>query len=85
MEYVLAGLPALPLVLCGGVILAYALAGLFVYPSPGGPFGGLVKRADLMHLGPVTGAVVAQSFLVLAAVWIAWIVKTRRTTRVAFL
>jgi hypothetical protein len=76
IEYVLAGLPALPLVLCGGMILAYALAGLFVYPSPGGPFGGLVKRADLMHLGPVTGAVVAQPFLVLAAVWIAWIVKT---------
>jgi hypothetical protein len=85
LEYVMAALPALPLVLYGGAVLAYALAGLFVYPSPEGPLGGLVERADLMHLGPVTGAVLAQAFLVAAAAWIAWIVKARKTTRVVFL
>jgi hypothetical protein len=85
LEYVMAALPALPLVLYGGAVLAYALAGLFVYPSPEGPLGDLVERADLMHLGPVTGAVLAQAFLVAAATWIAWIVKTRKTTRVVFL
>lgn len=85
LEYVMATLPALPLALYGGAVLAYALVGLFSYPSPEGPLGGLVERADLMHLGPVTGAVLAQPFLVAAAVWIAWIVKTRKTTRVVFL
>ena len=85
LEYVMAALPALPLVLYGGAVLAYALAGLFVYPSPEGPLGGLVERADLMHLGPVTGAFLAQAFLVAAAGWIAWIVRTRKTTRVVFL
>ena len=84
-EYVMAALPALPLVLCGGVVLAYALAGLFVYPSPQGPLGGLVERADVMHLGPVTGVALAQPFLVAAALWIAWIMRTRKTTRVVFL
>jgi hypothetical protein len=84
-EYVMAALPALPLMLCGGVVLAYALAGLFVYPSPQGPLGGLVERADVMHLGPVTGVALAQPFLVAAALWIAWIVRTRKTTRVVFL
>ena len=38
-----------------------------------------------MHLGPVTGAVFAQVWLVAAAVWLASILKTRRTTRVVFL
>ena len=85
LEYVMAGLPALPLALYGGAVLAYALAGLFVYPSPEGPLGGLVERADLLNLGPVTGAVLAQAFLGAAAVWIAWVVKTRKATRVVFL
>ncbi len=85
LEYIMAVLPALPLVLCGGVILAYALAGLFVYPSPQGPLGDLIERADVMHLGPVTGVVLAQAFLVLAALWIASIVRARKTTRVVFL
>jgi hypothetical protein len=85
VEYVMAALPALPLALYGGAVLAYALVGLFLYPSPEGPLGSLVERADLMHLGPVTGAVLAQPFLLAAAVWIAWIVKTRRATRVVFL
>lgn len=85
LEYVMAALPALPLTLFGGAALAYALAGLFVYPSPEGPLGGLVERADLMRLGPVTGVVLAQAFLAAAAAWIAWIVRTRRTTRVVFL
>ena len=85
LEYVMAAVPALPLALYGGAVLVYALAGLFVYPSPAGPLGGLVERADLMHLGPVTGAVLAQAFLLAAAVWIAWIVKTRKTTRVVLL
>jgi hypothetical protein len=85
LEYVMAGLPALPLVLYGGAVLAYALAGLFVYPSPEGPLGSLVERADLLNLGPVTGAVLAQAFLGAAAVWIAWVVRTRKATRVVFL
>jgi hypothetical protein len=85
LEYVMAALPAVPLALYGGAVLVYALAGLFVYPSPAGPLGGLVEKADLMHLGPVTGAVLAQAFLLAAAVWIAWIVDTRKTTRVVLL
>jgi branched-subunit amino acid transport protein len=85
LEYVMAALPAVPLALYGGAVLVYALVGLFFYPSPEGPLGGLVARADLMHLGPVTGAVLAQPFLVAAAAWIAWIVKTRKTTRVVLL
>jgi len=85
LEYLLAALPALPLLLYGGAVLSYALAGLFVYPSPEGPLGGLIEHADLMHLGPVTGVVLAQTFLVGAAVWVAWIVKTRKETRVVFL
>jgi hypothetical protein len=85
LEYVMAALPALPLALFGGAALAYALAGLFVYPSPEGPLGGLVERADVMHLGPVTGVVLAQTVLAAAAAWMAWIVRTRKTTRVVFL
>jgi hypothetical protein len=85
LEYFMAGLPALPFALYGLAVLAYALAGLFVYPSPKGPLGGFVERADLMHLGPITGAVLAQAFLVAAAVWIAWIVETRKATRVVLL
>ncbi len=85
LEYFLASFPALPLLLVGGAMLAYAVVGLFVYPSPRGPLGGLVQRADVMHLGPVTGAVFAQVWLVAAAVWLASILKTRRTTRVVFL
>ena len=85
LEYFLAGLPALPLALYGLAVLAYALAGLFVYPSPKGPLGGFVERADLMHLGPITGAILAQAFLFAAAVWIAGIVKWRKATRVVFL
>ena len=85
LEYVMAGLPAVPFVLFGSVTLMYAFIGLFVYPSPAGPLGGLVERADLLHLGPVTGAIFAQAFLLLAALWIAWIVNTRKTTRVVLL
>jgi hypothetical protein len=84
-EYVLAGLPAAPVILFGGAMLVYAIAGLFVYPSPKGPLGNLVRRADLMHLGPVTGVVLAQVLLAAAAAWIAWIVKARRQTRVVLL
>jgi hypothetical protein len=84
-EYAMALLPAVPLVLYGGAVLVYAFAGLFVYPSPEGPLGGLVERADLLNLGPVTGAVLAQTFLGAAAVWIAWVVRTRKATRVVFL
>jgi hypothetical protein len=84
-EYVMAALPALPFAVYGLVVLAYAVAGLFVYPSPQGPLGGLVERADLMHLGPVTGVVLAQAFLLGAAAWIAWIVIARRQTRVVLL
>jgi hypothetical protein len=80
-EYVLTGLPALPFLLYGGAVLAYALAGLFVYPSPQGPLGGLVERADVMHLGPVTGVILSQAFLLGAAIWIAWIVDARLRTR----
>jgi hypothetical protein len=85
LEYVMAALPALPLALYGAAALGYALVGLFVYPSPEGPLGGLVQRADLMHLGPVTGVILAQAFLAAAAAWIAWIVRTRKTTRVVLL
>ena len=85
LEYVMAGLPAVPFVLFGSVTLMYAFIGLFVYPSPAGPLGALVERADLLHLGPVTGAIFAQAFLLLAALWIAWIVNTRKTTRVVLL
>jgi hypothetical protein len=81
-EYVLTALPALPFALYGGAALLYAVAGLFVYPSPEGPLGGLVERADVMHLGPVTGAILSQAFLVVAAVWIAWIVNARKRTQV---
>jgi hypothetical protein len=84
-EYVMAALPALPFALYGAAVLAYAVAGLFVYPSPQGPLGNLVERADVMHLGPVTGAVLAQVFLGAAAAWIAWIVQARRETRVVLL
>ena len=85
LEYVMAALPAIPLILYGGAVLAYAVAGLFLYPSPAGPLGNLARRADLMHLGPVTGAVLAQAFLVAAAAWIAWVVRTRQQTRVVLL
>lgn len=85
LEYVMAALPAVPLAVYGGAVLVYAVAGLFVYPSPKGPLGDLVERADLMHLGPVTGAILAQAFLVAAAAWLAWIVKARKATRVVLL
>jgi hypothetical protein len=81
-EYVWAALPAVPFLLYGGAVLVYALAGLFVYPSPEGPLGGLVQRADVMHLGPVTGTVLAQAFVLTAAVWIAMIVTARKATQV---
>ena len=72
----------MPFLLYGGAVLVYALEGLFVYPSPEGPLDGLVQRADLMHLGPVTGAVLAQAFVLTAAVWIAMIVTARKATQV---
>jgi hypothetical protein len=84
-EYLMAALPALPLALFGAAALPFALAGLFVYPSPEGPLGSVIQRADLMYLGPVTGVVLAQAFLAAAAAWIAWIMRTRKTTRVVFL
>ncbi|MFL5936212.1 MAG: hypothetical protein ACJ74P_09820 [Gaiellaceae bacterium] len=85
LEYLLAGLPALPLALFGGAMLAYAVAGLFVQASPQGPLAGLVRRADVMNLGPVSGAILAQVLVVAAAAWIASIVRTRRATRVVFI
>ncbi len=81
-EYVLTALPAAPFALYGVAVLVYSLAGLFVYPSPEGPLGGLVERADVMHVGPVTGAILSQPFLLFAAAWTAWIVNARKRTQV---
>ena len=81
-EYTWTALPALPFAVYGLAALAYAIIGLFVFPSPQGPLGDLVERADVMHLGPVTGAFLSLPFLLAAAFLVAWTVDARKRTKV---